>query len=87
MNRLSTVDDVSFSDETSKIHRWLLARPKWLYRPLCGVYVVGLALAFYLAVVPDPLYGNRLLWLVDVAVLSAFLLSHLAYRRHNRTAE
>lgn len=78
---------LKFSEEVSKIHRWVMQRKTWQYRLVLSLYCIGLSLAALLALVPDPLYGNRLFWLFDTGLLVCFLFSHLAYRRKNGTVD
>ncbi len=79
---------MALSDEVAKIHRWVLGRPTPVYGVLIASYSVGwvLALGLLLDVVPNPLFASsRILWALDLAVLTTFGLSHVGYvRRHGR---
>lgn len=72
---------MGLSDDLAKIHRWLLSRPTFVYGLLVAIYSVGWVLALLLALVPEPFYGNRVLWAADVVLLTGFGISHLRYRR------
>ena len=73
---------VVISEAVAKIHRWLVRLPKSIYRLLLGFYATSSLLALILMVVPEPIYGNRPIWALDVVVLTAFGLSHVRFRRH-----
>ena len=76
---------MALSEETAKIHRWLLSLPTLVYGLLIGIYSVAWVLALLLAIVQNPIYGNRILWAIDVAVLTAFAVSHISYLLHRRS--
>ncbi len=70
---------MAFSDDLAKVHDWVVNRPKSVYFLLMGFLFNCLVVGIAACIVREPIYGNRFLWSLDVAVLTAFALSHAVY--------
>jgi hypothetical protein len=73
------------AEDVRKVHRWLLRLPQAVYWLIVAFNVGAFFMALALMLARIPRMGPAAVWLLDMAVLAAFWVSHARYRsRHSR---